>query len=239
MHQEADKLRAWDFTFYEKVSWNNLAKDIALKAKFPMRPVGQDFTCDAESHVNYLSLYFIHQIGIIQSSCKYGWLTLAQATLFGLFHPSSLFILQLPVYCWISSFIMRHREHWTPPPFLRLCGKQWHRTSLYRDFWPLAGLCLRQLWNRYARWQWPMEVSHSASVATWGKSSFYRKLYSPVKLSVYSWHAAWRNRYVRGGYNDLDLMICSKAPLASQQFDCVRSSESHRSSAVRLFHNPR
>lgn len=95
--------------------------------------------------VNYLSLYFIHQIGIILSSCEYEWLTLAQTTLIGSLHPSSLFILQLPVYCWISLFIMRHCEHWAPPPFLCLYGKQWHRTSLCRDFWPLAEHCLRQL----------------------------------------------------------------------------------------------
>lgn len=40
MHQKADKLSARDFTAYKKASWNNLAKDTALKAKFPLSAVG-------------------------------------------------------------------------------------------------------------------------------------------------------------------------------------------------------
>jgi len=108
-------------------------------------------------------------------------------------------MLQLPACCWIFLFISRHRGHWTPPPFLSLCGKQWHMTSLYRGFQPLVEYCLRQLWNRYRCWHQLLEVSHTASTATWGKSSSYKlKLGSPVKLNVYSSHAARSNRSARG-----------------------------------------
>lgn len=72
MHQQTDTLNAQSFTSCEQENWNDLAKPTALKANFPLRSAGpQDFTSDTESHVSYLSLYFIHQTCNIQSSCEY------------------------------------------------------------------------------------------------------------------------------------------------------------------------
>lgn len=106
---------------------------------------------DTESHTSYLSLYLVHQIGSTQKSCEYRSFTLAKTTLIACFFlPPHLFCscLHIAESCslWGTRGVGLHLY------FYLSMLKPRHKTSLYRDFWPLVEYGLRQQWNRYAWW---------------------------------------------------------------------------------------